>query len=651
MANIDIRNGKFGKIIFDKNGNEVNFVIYADAAIITEKRKNIETNQYSYKLETNINGRKRETVVSFEELADKQVLMKKVFSIGCIFNHNHFEAFFESLLLQMNDPAHFPIIQVFEFSNPGWMLVPDTDILVYRSDKLIAKKTYLSEYKGRYALSPGGSFEIWADMVNSQIVGYTTLELVMLAAMSAIVIGLLTLVMPTQNIVVSIAGNTTSGKTTILHACSSVYTKVMDSPTRINGEIKRSSYGSWNTTDNGFVQQLAGNYGMALCIDEKGINNSSSVGSLLYAVANASTKLRNSSIYDTEQAESFGTSVISAGEVGLLADTEQRMSGLDIRCVEVTEKLTETAEQADYIKEVCANNHGWAKDIMAQYIVDMGGTSYIKESFEKWRKIAEFAMPLNNLSKRFSRAFVSPLMVTAEVAEKSLGIKFNKTKVLKYLAEYCKKFEENQCESDAYRDAIDVCKMNAHRFLKDNIKTSFSETWGRYFDVSYTTNNGDVVIGEFALYKTAMDEVFKEIKRKNPTTCLKKWREAGLIDCDTGHLTNKRTITKGSERVYVLRIFASKNASVNSNQSGFDVTMLQDDAFEERFDNCIVNFEEGTIVESETSCDEGVELVAESLETKPRTNREILLCDDECDDDDEFFFLIDPETGEVIEDA
>lgn len=633
MANIDIRNGRFGKIIYDKNGNEVSFEEYGNAAIITEKRKNIETGQYAYKLTTNINNKPLYVIVSYQELADKQLLMGKVFSIGCIFKHSHFDAFFESLLLQINDQQRFPLKQVFEFSNPGWMIVPDTDILVYRSYKLIAKKTYSSEYNGRYLLTPFGSPDLWCGMVNTNIIGFTTLELIMLAALSAIVIGILSLIMPTQNIVVSVTGTTTSGKTTILHACGSAYTKILDSPQRVNGKTKYSCYGSWNTTDNGFVQQLSGNNGMAICVDEKGVNNSTNIGSLLYAVANSSTKLRYSSMYDTEQAESFATSVISAGEFSLLADAEQKMTGLDIRCIEVTEKLTETAEQADAIKEISANNYGWAKDILAQHIVDNGGTSYVKGCFDKWLKAAEFAMPQNNLSKRFARAFVSPLMVTAELAEKSMGLRFNKVKVLKYLAEYCKKFENKQNEIDAYYEALEQCKMNANKFLKDNAQVSFSEVWGRYFDVSYTANNGNTVIGEFALYKTAMDKIFKDIKRKNPTTCLRKWRDADLINCDKGHLTQKKTITNGVERVYVLRVFASSNISTNSTQSTFDVTMLPEGIVQKTFDSCTVNFETGTI-------------------TKVSKNINLLLNDEaEEEENDEFDFLIDPLTGEVMEGA
>lgn len=108
---IDIRNGEFGRVVIDKDGNEIAYEPYGVAALIIEKRKNIETGLYSYKI-ANANNHNKTTIIKVEELADKSLIMKKVFNIGCLFSPVHYNAFFESILLQENNPQRFPRKQV-----------------------------------------------------------------------------------------------------------------------------------------------------------------------------------------------------------------------------------------------------------------------------------------------------------------------------------------------------------------------------------------------------------------------------------------------------------------------------------------------------------------------------------------------------------
>lgn len=263
---IDIRNGEFGRVVTDKDGNEIAYEAYGVAALIIEKRKNLETGLYSYKL-ANANAPNKTTIIKVEDLADKNIVLKKVFNIDCLFSPVHYNAFFESLLLQENNPQRFPIQKVFEFENLGWLIIPDTNILVYRSDKLIAKKNYSAEYTGKYLLEPAGDFNVWLEMIKKYVLGYTTLELTLIAALSAIIVGILSLITPVSNIILSLASSTTSGKSTMLACCTSCFSKVTDSPIRVNGQLKRSTLSSWNATDNAMLQQLSGNFGCNICID------------------------------------------------------------------------------------------------------------------------------------------------------------------------------------------------------------------------------------------------------------------------------------------------------------------------------------------------------------------------------------------------
>ena len=64
--------------------------------------------------------------------------------------------------------------------------------LCYRSHTLIGAKT-AAEYRGSYATTPTGNYDVWKAMVEEYVLGHTRLEVALLAGLSGITNGLLAL--------------------------------------------------------------------------------------------------------------------------------------------------------------------------------------------------------------------------------------------------------------------------------------------------------------------------------------------------------------------------------------------------------------------------------------------------------------------------
>lgn len=670
MSSITIQNGEFGKLLYDKQGNVTAFESYGVACYIAERRRNLETDQLSFKLVCTTNNRQRDVIISFSEMSNKQTLIEKAYSIGCLFNPKHIDSFYDSLLLQLKTPQQYPIATVFEYSGEGWIDIPETNILAYRADKLIAKRQYQSEYQGRYNLKAAGDANITLSCIRKNLLGRPPLEVALCVALAAVFIGLLGLDSQMMSIFYNIVGESSIGKSAILQFLVSLYCSPVASPRLVKGKRKLSLYGSWNSTPISALQQMSNNYGALTVLEDFGRNTNSNIASLIYNLTDASPRMRNNSNYDVEVGIPFATVIASASEFSIKDSLEQKTSGMDIRLIECEDVRCESAEQADELKAVAAENYGEIAAVIAQWVINCGGKEYVKPLYEKWVECSKYALPTNHLSQRFGRSFYAPIMLACEVSSVALNLNFDRIGIQKYLANYCKSYDSsNHSSLKSYETVIDVCKVNMHKFLTDSSIIRNQETWGRYNSLNETLSNGRTAVGEFCLYKLPLYKMLDDNGFKNPTSHLKDWRKQGLLDCDAGHLTNKRTITKENERTYNVRVLASNTSTAINTNTVFDITQLPEGITTYRIDNIVVDFSTGTITEVGTSVGGSVDLKSDSMK-KTKTNREILLNDDDEDDytddfankifDDvlpEYFscdypdIVIDYETGEVMKGA
>ena len=73
-----------------------------------------------------------------------------------------------------------------------------------------------STYAGSLKIEPQGSFEAWRRMVNQEVLG-SKLEVILASALSAVTFDFVNDIFPTENLIISLYGGSSTGKSTALN--------------------------------------------------------------------------------------------------------------------------------------------------------------------------------------------------------------------------------------------------------------------------------------------------------------------------------------------------------------------------------------------------------------------------------------------------
>ena len=70
--------------------------------------------------------------------------------------------------------------------------------------------------------------------------------------------------------------------------------------------------------------------------------------------------------------------------------------------------------------------------------------------------------------------------------------------------------------------------------------------------------DGKYVVEEYSIRRPFLEEMLAKHGYDNKTTCLRKWKESGVLDCDQDRFTRTRKVIKSGskEDVYVLKVFS-----------------------------------------------------------------------------------------------
>ena len=152
-----------------------------------------------------------------------------------------------------------------------------------------------------------------------------------------------------------------------------------------NGEVicERSVYGSWGATENSTTAQCCGNMGAAIIFNELGKFDGKDLTRIVYNLSEGTDKVRLDPKMTSYTSESYATSIISSGEISLLSRCTSKATGLQVRVLEISDQLTDNAEQARTIKDVCRKHNGHAAPAFAQYILDNGDRRLVLPIYKK----------------------------------------------------------------------------------------------------------------------------------------------------------------------------------------------------------------------------------------------------------------------------
>lgn len=573
-TNAAYQNGKYGISKFNEKTQQYYFVELGDLITLTDVEEDIETGAIDLILEFDYMGSTKYVTVPRSKITDPS-FMEFLASQGGDVTKKNFNTLVDVLRMQERAFYHNKKFTTKIYHNVGWMYYYETDPvtskkaknLCYRSHTLIGAKT-AAEYRGSYATTPTGSYDVWKAMVEEYVLGHTRLEVALLAGLSGITNGLLALDKYRLNPILHIYGSSGTGKSTCGMLATSVYGKAFDSTEYFYNkynmpEKKRSFYGSWGATENAIITSQAGNMGTVSVLNEFGKFLGNNLLQVIYNLSEGSDKLRLNASIKAQSSDTYRPSFISIGEVSLLEKCKSDLEGARIRVMELEGTMTDSDKQADYIQEISIKNNGHAAPIFAQYILDNGGLKYVKGIYKKQCDMLKTYLPNTPSKSRFIDTFPGLFLATAEIAKDALGLEFNIEALKEFFYDYEQSVGKNRnTATTCYDKLLEHFRTNIGNFYRKGESQSPKTPWGKINSCNKVDDNGRKIVEEYIVYPYKFKEILHELGYTNHETAIKELKKIKVLSHEKDRNTRSRKIDPNGNPVeaYVLNAYASEKA-------------------------------------------------------------------------------------------
>lgn len=556
--NVEIRNGFYGVVHYDKDGNETYFEEKGKEVRLEAILNSLENGDVTWRVSFDYIGQRKRFDILRNSISEKK-LASFLQGKGADITARTFNCFVDSMRLQENQKSG--VINTFQ--HLGWIKIPKNDEMeyAYRCSKLVGNVRGV--YDGNLALKPNGSLDEWRSMVKNEVLGRPPLETILLAALSAPIVGLLGINTTTDNPIYHINFRSGRGKSTVCYLACSVSGVPFDGK-RVEydnyGVLKENSsiYGSWGATPKATISTHAGNRGVVAILNELGKFTGSDMTQIVFNLSEGSDIKRLNTQLETLVSEGFNTVFISSGEMSLIDRCKSKLEGVKTRVMEISVPMTESAEHSRKIKNCCIENNGYAAPMIAKYIIDNGGADMIEKMYsEVLRKLTDTAP--QGISDRYIEKFPTFLVMAARFAKAVFDLDFDIDSVVKFCYECVEKSNEEDgdiCKS--FDEIIEILNINEANFYSSKSSDHKPKiVWGRITYPQRVDKNRELV-KEYCIYPNKLKELLNERGFPNPSTELKIWRDKGVLDCDKNHLTKKIRLKfddKADVRMYVLQLW------------------------------------------------------------------------------------------------
>ncbi len=554
-GNVDIQKGFYGVVKYDKDGNEIGFSAYGKAVYLDSISESIENGDVSWRLRFSYLGRQKYVDLHKQEISDKK-LISLLAGKGADVTAKYFDTFIDTLRLQESQ-INFAIRS---YKNVGWIRVDEQGQGVqwrYRCCKLVG--SHDGEYTGDLHLKPKGSFKEWVMMVKNEVLGKPALETVLVAALSAVVVGLIVDVTTGENPIVHMNFSSGKGKSTVCYLAASTAGEPFDGKKQVTDKYgvnseKISVYGSWGSTEKATITSHAGNRGMVAVLNELGKFAGRDMTEIVFNLSEGTDIVRLNKELKKVVSEGFATTFISCGEMSLVKRCKRKLEGLNIRVLEIEEQMTLSAEHSRRIKDGARKHNGWAAPKLAKFIIDNGGKEMVKYLYDQVLLELLQKAPCD-ISDRFIEKFPAFFVTTVRLARYALGLEFNESTIIEFCYRCYRKSVEDRGEIDeSYEDVLEECRVNIANFYHPSQEYPPKVLWGA---VKYpnTIVGERELVAEYALRKSVLKDILNAHGHENVNTCLAKWKALGVLSYEKGHNTRERVVNAlgKKEDLYVLQ--------------------------------------------------------------------------------------------------
>ena len=400
------KNGYFG---FNKDGD---FIALGYDIAITAVKKNLDGDKVTLQVVFEVSEEVVNTELNYGNM--KEVLNEKGYAVS----HNNEHHIKEYLQQQATELMINSV-----YTNLGWCRLDNK--ISFKGYKLKSLDNKQADYNGNYDIQPRGKLDDFQKYLKKLIIGNTPLEVAVTLGLSACVVGYIRLHTSVSNLICSIHGKTTTGKTTAAKLAISM------GGNPYCGDDKISLAGTCSTTANAMYGQLRGNHGYPMLFDELGsISKSTDIEQMLYCLAEGEDKKRMTKSGDIRLLEKWSTTIIFTSEHPILNSNVQ--TGLNVRVINLADvEWTKSAEQARKIESFSRVFAGLGIDMLSDYIVK--NASGIYQSYESY--VSEISNNLkvdSSLKVRTSKP-IAILKLTVELASKAFGVQFNVDEIVQFI--------------------------------------------------------------------------------------------------------------------------------------------------------------------------------------------------------------------------
>ena len=469
----------------------------------------------------------------------KVKLLRLLESGADIFDHN-----VDTIIRHLrNEEVRAPMVNVHH--QIGWGKYGDKPI--YKHYQAVGIE---STFSGSLAIEPQGDFDKWKNMVDTEVLGHTPLELALVLGFSAVTIGFISEDLASGSLVSHLSGDSTTGKTTAVMLAGSV-AGCVDSK-------KNGLCGTWNTTRNALMGHLRDNYGLPVIFDEASMSGLKDYTNILYMLSEGKEKARLTKELDMREQANWRTSILSTGEYGLVGKSKQN-TGLRVRILEFFDvNWTTSAENAEAIKETVLKNYGHAAPLFAECLLKLGKSEVI-QTVDNWREryLSEFHGGNDRLTER-SSLNVAILLTTAELVKQHFGFSIDVEKMLGFIADSERQtMEDRDIGAKAYNYFLEQVAIHQHKFSSshgelskglEDFETVQGDHWGHW---DHTDEGAEIVIT-----KEAFKQILKDGGYEDPRMILSRWKQQGLLNCESDRHTRRRKLgSKGPTLdLYVIKV-------------------------------------------------------------------------------------------------
>lgn len=415
--------------------------------------------------------------------------------------------------------------------------------VIYKLRKCIGCE---SNYIGEYNVGEKGSRDIYIEMLKQEIIGRCEAELGICMGLSAVLIAYIGNDLGLGTAIFHIAGNSTTGKSTIL--------KLAISPFRSPNQKDGGLFGSYNGTDNALLAKLRNLIGVPYALDEISMFKEQNYTKFVYSINNGVDKERLNKNCEFKERGKWLTTVISNGERSLVASCNKN-AGIWARVIEFNNvKWTKDAKNAEVINRTISENYGHLGLEFAEYIMELNKESLIKY-FDKVKEdiysTIEKRLGVDNMTNRVCNSYAI-ILLTALLFQDMLQLELGDDLELD-IDGINNLIVDSEKESLQQRN-FKICTIEYIKQYVSRYRSKFEDGDNIPFD-----NMGKIIIKdnktEVQMNKISFEKMIKEGGFEDKNIVLRDLKDAGYLNCEKDRYTRKRKNKFNSvEDVYVIRI-------------------------------------------------------------------------------------------------